>query len=79
MIHGGGNVTGHKGTYDFSRFAARGQVVVVVINYRLGPFGWFVHPALNGADLKTASLANFGTGYGGSASLDSAQHHAVWR
>ena len=60
-IHGGSNVTGHKGTYDFSRFAAREQVVVVVINYRLGPFGWFVHPALNGADLKTAPLANFGT------------------
>ena len=60
-IHGGSNVTGHKGTYDFSRFAARQQVVVVVINYRLGPFGWFVHPALNGADLKTAPLANFGT------------------
>jgi len=60
-IHGGSNVTGHKGTYDFSRFAARQQVVVVVINYRLGPFGWFVHPALNGADLQTTPLANFGT------------------
>ena len=60
-IHGGSNVTGHKGTYDFSRLAAREQVVVVVINYRLGPFGWFVHPALNGADLKTSPLANFGT------------------
>ena len=60
-IHGGSNVTGHKGTYDFSRFAAREQVVVMVINYRLGPFGWFVHPALNGADLNTSPLANFGT------------------
>ena len=60
-IHGGSNLTGHKGTYDFSRFAAREQVVVETINYRLGPFGWFVHPALNGADLKTSPLANFGT------------------
>ena len=60
-IHGGSNVTGHKGTYDFSRFAAREEVVVIVINYRLGPFGWFVHPALNGADLTTSPLANFGT------------------
>ena len=60
-IHGGSNVTGHKGTYDFSRFAAREKVIVVVINYRLGPFGWFVHPALNGADLNTSPLANFGT------------------
>ena len=32
-IHGGSNVTGHKGTYDFSRFAVRERVVVVVINY----------------------------------------------
>ena len=43
-IHGGSNLTGHKGTYDFSRLAARQQVVVVVINYRLGPLGWFVTP-----------------------------------
>ncbi len=60
-IHGGSNVSGHKGTYDFSRFAARQSVIVVVINYRLGPLGWFVHPALNGADLTAPALANFGT------------------
>jgi len=60
-IHGGSNLTGHKGTYDFSRLAARQQVVVVVINYRLGPFGWFVHPALNGSSLSESPLANFGT------------------
>jgi para-nitrobenzyl esterase len=60
-IHGGSNLTGHKGTYDFSRFAARQGVVVVVINYRLGPFGWFVHPAIQGPDLDTLPLANFGT------------------
>lgn len=60
-IHGGSNTTGHKGTYDFSRFASRQRVVVVVINYRMGPFGWFAHPALNGADLASPALANFGT------------------
>ena len=60
-IHGGSNLTGHKGTYDFSRLAARQQVVVVVINYRLGPLGWFVHPALTGLALDEAPLANFGT------------------
>ena len=60
-IHGGSNLTGHKGTYDFSRLAARQQVVVVVINYRLGPLGWFVHPAIQGPDLETLPLANFGT------------------
>ena len=57
----GSNLTGHKGTYDFSRLAAREQVVVVVINYRLGPFGWFAHPALNGENLTEPALANFGT------------------
>jgi para-nitrobenzyl esterase len=35
--------------------------VVVVINYRLGPFGWFVHPALNGATLSESPIANFAT------------------
>ena len=60
-IHGGSNLTGHKGTYDFSRLAVRQGVVVVVINYRLGPFGWFVHPAIQGPDLTGSPLANFGT------------------
>ena len=36
-------------------------MVVVVINYRLGPFGWFAHPALNGENLTEPALANFGT------------------
>ncbi len=60
-IHGGSNLTGHKGTYDFARLAARQSVVVVVINYRLGPLGWFSHPALNGVQLDAPALANFGT------------------
>jgi len=60
-VHGGSNLTGHKGTYDFARLAARQQVVVVVINYRLGPLGWFSHPALNGPQLDAPALANFGT------------------
>lgn len=46
-IHGGGYVAG-SGTaalYDGTRLAAQG-VVVVTINYRLGRFGFFAHPAL---------------------------------
>ncbi|MGF1581248.1 MAG: carboxylesterase/lipase family protein [Gemmataceae bacterium] len=46
-IHGGGNLIG--GTewpvYDGEHFAASG-VVFVTIQYRLGPFGYFSHPAL---------------------------------
>ena len=57
-IHGGGNTTGHKNTYDFSRFVAEEGVVVVTINYRLGPLGWFTHPVL--AD-GPGTIANFGT------------------
>jgi para-nitrobenzyl esterase len=46
-IHGGGYVNG-SGTaalYDGSELAKQG-VVVVAINYRLGRFGFFAHPAL---------------------------------
>ena len=57
-IHGGGNNTGHKNTYDFSRFVAEKQVLVVTINYRLGPLGWFTHPALASGP---GTIANFGT------------------
>ena len=57
-IHGGGNTAGHKNDYDFSRLAANQNVVVVTINYRLGPLGWFSHPAL---DNGPGAIANFGT------------------
>lgn len=60
-IHGGGNTTGHKGTYDFSALAEREQVVVVTFNYRLGPLGWFTHPALQGAAEGLDRSSNFGT------------------
>ena len=45
-IHGGGNVVGNASIYDFSRLAVENQVVVVAVQYRLGPFGFFAHPAL---------------------------------
>lgn len=57
-IHGGGNTAGHKNDYDFSRLAANQNVVVVTLNYRLGPLGWFSHPAL---DAGPGAIANFGT------------------
>ncbi|HZZ18094.1 MAG TPA: carboxylesterase family protein [Opitutaceae bacterium] len=47
-IHGGGNVAGAGGfdfLYDGKAFAKRG-VILVVIEYRLGPFGFFTHPDL---------------------------------
>ncbi|MEE4204054.1 MAG: carboxylesterase family protein [Halieaceae bacterium] len=60
-IHGGGNTTGRKGTYDFSLLAAAQSVVVVSINYRLGPFGWFAHPQLQQGLEGIDASPNFGT------------------
>ena len=44
-LHGGGHKTGGGWIYDGQNFARDG-VVLVAINYRLGPLGYFAHPAL---------------------------------
>jgi para-nitrobenzyl esterase len=61
-IHGGSNNFGSARQYDGSVLAAESDVVVVVVQYRLGPIGWFYHPALQtgGADILSDS-GNFGT------------------
>ncbi|MEJ2679314.1 MAG: carboxylesterase family protein, partial [Gemmatimonadota bacterium] len=59
-IHGGGYVNG-SGTatlYDGTRLAKQG-VVVVTINYRLGRFGFFAHPALT-KENPDGPLGNYG-------------------
>jgi para-nitrobenzyl esterase len=53
-IHGGGNSIGESGFYNGGHLAAAENVVVVTINYRLGPFGWFRHAALR-ADAADAA------------------------
>ena len=61
-IHGGGNSVGHAGIYNGSVLATTHDVVVVATNYRLGPFGWFRHVALRGADAGAEDASgNFGT------------------
>ena len=60
-IHGGGNTSGRKGTYDFTELAAREEVVVVTINYRLGPLGWMTHEAIQAAAEGLDKTSNFGT------------------
>ncbi len=60
-IHGGGNSIGHGGSYNGSHLATKHGVVVVTINYRLGPFGWFSHPALRS---DTASAEDNSGNYG---------------
>jgi len=59
-IHGGGFSTGSGSSaiLDGSRLAARG-VLVVTLNYRLGRFGFFAHPALT-REAGTGANGNWG-------------------
>jgi para-nitrobenzyl esterase len=59
-IHGGGNSLGHGGSYSGRELADRYDVIVITFNYRLGPFGWFTHPALATGDAYDDS-GNYGT------------------
>ena len=59
-IHGGGNTIGEGGSFSGARLATAHNLVVVTINYRLGVFGWFNHPALQTGDPADDS-GNYGT------------------
>lgn len=61
-IHGGANTMGYAGQYELGALAAKQNVIVVSLNYRLGPIGWFAHSALreSAKTLKDQS-ANFAT------------------
>ncbi|MBM4447124.1 MAG: carboxylesterase family protein [Chloroflexi bacterium] len=60
-IHGGANFFGGAHRYDASLMASKCNMVVVVIQYRLGPFGWFIHPALNAGGSSEDRSGNYGT------------------
>lgn len=60
-IHGGGNTSGMKDLYDFSSMIRKHNVIVVSINYRLGPFGWFTHPSIQSMQSGIDKTSNFGT------------------
>ena len=60
-IHGGGNTSGLKDLYDFSKLVKKHNVIVVTINYRLGPLGWFTHPAVQSLQDGLDRTSNFGT------------------
>ncbi len=55
-IHGGGFVNGSSDVYHSRSLAAKGHIVVVTINYRLGALGFLAHPALGPPD----SVGNYG-------------------
>ncbi|XP_067658489.1 bile salt-activated lipase-like [Haliotis asinina] len=52
-IHGGGFIFGDAFTYDPSQIVAHGQVIVVTIQYRLGPLGFL-------STKDNASAGNYG-------------------
>ncbi len=60
FIYGGGfqHGSGSMDTYHGARLAATGDVVVVTLNYRLGPFGFFLHPSL--AEPDGTNEGNYG-------------------
>ncbi len=60
-IHGGGNTSGLKDLYDFNKMVRRHNVIVVRVNYRLGPFGWFSHPSIQDFQTGLDKTSNFGT------------------
>ncbi len=61
-IHGGGNVIGHAGFYDGGKLAQSQNVIVVSINYRLGPLGWFRQASLRDGDTGPDDRSgNYGT------------------
>ena len=60
-IHGGGNTSGLKDLYDFNKMVRKHNVIVVRVNYRLGPFGWFYHPSIQELQADLDKTSNFGT------------------
>ena len=60
-LHGGGNLFGAAslGAYQGEAFSRDG-VILVTINYRLGAFGFFAHPALTKAAQADEPLVNYG-------------------
>jgi len=56
-FYGGGLFAGASNDYDGGKLAAQGDVVVVTFNYRLGAFGFFSHPAIDG---EGHPFANYG-------------------
>jgi len=64
FIHGGGNSMGAAmmvPDYSGHEVASRSRMVFVSMNYRLGPFGWFTHPALRESAPAEDASGNYGT------------------
>lgn len=61
-IHGGGNTIGTAAFYEGGQLATSQNVLVVAVQYRLGPLGWLSSRALRAeADFPAEASGNFGT------------------
>lgn len=60
-IHGGGNVVGLSDFYDGGHLAQSQDLVVITLNYRLGPLGWFRHASLRDGVSPEDQSGNYGT------------------
>lgn len=61
-IHGGSNVSGSSQLYNAGVLAKEQNAIVVAVQYRLGPLGWFAHEALReSAETDRDRSFNFGT------------------
>jgi para-nitrobenzyl esterase len=61
-IHGGGNSVGSAAPFDGGRLAQEHRLIVVAVQYRLGPLGWFRHAALRDPeDSEEDASGNYGT------------------
>jgi para-nitrobenzyl esterase len=59
-IHGGANVWGSSSAYDGSTLASEQNVIIVAVQYRLGPLGFLAHPALRAEPgIADDAAANF--------------------
>ena len=61
-IHGGGNICGSGSSplINGAGLAAGTRMLVVSVNYRLGPLGWFCHPALRHGENAADDSGNYG-------------------
>ncbi len=59
-IHGGANLAGYASQFEMGKLANSQNVIVVSINYRLGPLGWLSQTALRQtAQISNDNAANF--------------------
>ncbi|MCM8711587.1 carboxylesterase family protein [Clostridium sp. SYSU_GA19001] len=59
FVHGGGNITGSGESFKGDVLAQKSNSIIISINYRLGPMGWFLNDALKDGD-KLNDSGNYG-------------------